>query len=134
MSKRTITLTDRPPVTIDDDVWGLIASASDKEYDGQVECQANRTSKWFVGLRQHDDGRTLVYATYSYSSNWQGARNYSAKRGVLLPGTPDSAALVNAIRDVCDDIARAECDGNDADRWPTLAAGCIADLPAEELA
>lgn len=134
MAKRIITLTDRPPVTVDEDKWQVIAKASDYEHDGQVECQANRRSKWTVTVRQHEDGRTIVYATYSYSSNWQGARDYAAKRGVLLTAEQATdAGIVQTIRAVCEDIASAECDGNDAERWPTLAAECIADLPAEEL-
>lgn len=130
MSKRTITLTNRAPVTIEEAAWPVIAQASDDWHDGQVECQANRRIKWAVRVRQHADGRAIVYATYSYDSSWQGARSYSAKRGVLLPAGAD---IVAAIREVCDDIAQAESNDDDAQRWPTLAADCIADLPAETL-
>lgn len=138
MSNRTITLTNRPPVTINEDAWPVIAKATDKEHDGQVECQANRTSEWSVRVRQHDDGRTIVYATYSYDTNWQGRRSYSAKRGVLLPAGASAAEsnddiICRTIREVCADIAQAECDGDDAQRWDTLANECIADLPAEVL-
>lgn len=133
MSKRTITLTDRPPVTIEEDNWDVIAIASDNEHDGKVKSQANIESNWWIKVRQHDDGRAIVSASYSYRSNWQNARDYSAKRGIVLPATSDSAAIIAAIKEVCADIATAEHHGDEADRWPTLAAECIADLPAEEL-
>lgn len=134
MSKtRTITLTDRPPVTIDEDKWPLIASVSDKEYDNQYEFQANRISKWFFAVRQHDDGRVIVYATYSYDTAWQGARCYAAKHGDLLPAGTDSAGIVASINDVARRMEAAECNGEDSGRWATLAADCIADLPAETL-
>jgi hypothetical protein len=131
---RTITLTSRPPVKIAEDSWPMVASASDKEFDNQYEFQSNRKSTWFVGVRQHEDGRAIVYARYSYDSNWQNARCYSAARGVLL--TAESATtegICQSIEEVCRDIANAEHQGDDADRWPTLAAECIADMPAEEL-
>ena len=131
MSKRTITLTDRPPVSIDEDSWPVIAEARDEEYDGQVRCQANRISTWAVRVRQHADGRAIVYATYGHNTNWQGARGYSARRGALLPVGGD---IIAAIREVCAAIADAECSKDDAARWPTLVADCIADLPTEELA
>lgn len=134
MTIRTITLTGRPPVKIDEDNWPVIASAADEEHDGLVRCQANRLSNWSVKVRQHDDGRAIVYATYGYSSNWQGARGYSAKRGVMLPADCSAQDICNAIGSVCEDVAGAECDGDDAARWTTLAAECIADMPAEELA
>ena len=130
---RTITLTGRPPVTITEETWPVIATASDDCHDGQVECQANRRSKWAVRVRQHADGRAIVYATYSYSSNWQGARGYAAKRGIMLPAASSAATICTAIRDVCADIAEAESQGGDAERWPTLAAECIADMPAETI-
>lgn len=131
MAIRTITLTDRTPVRIEDENWKMIASASDKEFDNQYEFQANRISKWFIGVRQHADGRAIVYATYSYSSNWQGARDYSAKHGELLAIGAD---IVRAIKDVAAEMSACECDGEDGMRWTTLADECIADLPAEELA
>lgn len=139
MAKRTITLTSRSPVTIDDDKWPVIASASDSEHDGQVECQANIKSSWWVKVRQEPvTNRFLVYAGYSYESNYQGARNYSAKRGVLLdnashPDSRDADDVCRAIREVCEDIASAECSEGDAARWTTLANECIADMPAVEL-
>ena len=133
MATRTITLTGRPPVTIAEAKWPTIASASDKEFDNQYESQANEISKWGVFVRQHDDGRALVYATYSYSSNWRGARCYSAKDGVLLSADSSTDDIVKAIYAVCSDIASRECYGDDAKRWDTLAAECIADMPAEEL-
>lgn len=134
MSTRTITITGRPPVRIAEVNWPLIASASDRDFDSQYEPQANQISKWFVGVRQHADGRAVVYATYSYDSNWQGARDHQARHGVLLPAGSDAAAICRAIRDVAEDMAAAEHDGEDAARWPTLAAECIADMPAETLA
>jgi len=132
-TKRTITLTGRPPVSITEKNWPVLASASDKEFDNQYEFQANRISGWFVGVRKHDDGRAIVYATYSHSSQWQGARGYSAKRGVLLPAECTMDDIVNAINEVCSDMEGAECAGEDNARWPTLCSECISDLPAEEL-
>lgn len=133
MAKRTITLTGRPPVSIDDDKWDVIAKAQDYEHDGQVECQANRKSQWSIRVRKHEDGRAIVNAIYTYTSNWQGARCYTAKHGKLLPTGCTNDDICRAIEEVACNMAESECDGNDADRWPTLAAECIADMPAEEL-
>jgi hypothetical protein len=130
---RTITLTNRPPVKIDEDNWPVVASASDKEYDNQYESQANQISKWNITVRKHDDGRAIVYATYSYSSNWANSRDYSAKHGVLLAMDCTPAEIIDAINFVSDMVAACECDGADAARWTTLANECIADMPAEEL-
>ena len=131
---RTITLTDRPPVTIREDDWPIIASSQSKEFDNQYEFQANCTSKWHFAVRQHDDGRAIVYATYSYSSTYQNARNYRARAGVLLAAdATKNNGLVDAIRAVSATIANAEHVGTDADRWPTLRDECIADLPAVEI-
>ena len=130
---RTITLTGRPPVKVSNEDWGLIASANDMDHDNQYDFQANRISKWFVGVRQHDDGRTIVYATYSHTSNYQGERGYSAKRGVLLPVGTTVDQIADSVFEVCKDIAQAEHQGEDAGRWTELMHKCLADLPAEEL-
>jgi hypothetical protein len=131
MSKtRTITLTNQPPVTIHEDNWPIIASASDDWHDGQYDCQSNRWTKWFVGVRQHADGRCIVYAIYAHITSRSGERSYSARRGHLPQPGGD---IVDAIRKVCSEISEAECYGDDSDRWPTLAADCIADLPAVAL-
>lgn len=130
---RTITLTGRPPVTIDESKWPLIASASDKDHDNQYEFQANRLRKWWIGVRQHADGRALVYGKYSYTSRWEGERDRSYRAGVLLPKSSGLDAICEAIGRVANDISTSGHDGDDDMRWPTLAAECIADLPAETL-
>lgn len=131
--KRTIRLTNQPPVTVADVNWPVLASARDKDHDGQVECQANRRRCWGVTVRQHADGRTLVYATYSYSSQWGHERDLDAYAGELLDH-PSSEMICGRIQAVCHAIAQATHQGDDAVRWSELAAACIADMPAEELA
>jgi len=130
---RTITLTGRPPVKVNDEAWGLIASANDTDHDGEFDFQSSRTSKWFVGVRQHDDGRAIVYATYSYDTACRGERSLSAKRGVLLPAGTTVEQIADAIFEVCNDIAQAKHQGENAGRWTELMHECLADMPAEEL-
>lgn len=89
---RTITLTDRAPVRIVEAEWPEIASA--------------REDSWSLRVRQHDDGRILVYGV-----------NGDVRGGELLP---HDAGLVNAITRVA-----ATCG--------VPAAKCIGDLPAEEI-
>jgi hypothetical protein len=108
----TIILTDRAPVKIRDDQWPLIASA--KTHDGgQHEHQANRT--WSIRVRQHEDGRAIVYAIYG--SNWQ--NEHGRRAGALL--TADES-IPDAIRRVGTAAGCVDC-----------IDGCIADLPAVKL-
>lgn len=133
VKKRTITLTNMPPVSINEESWPLIASASGHDYDGQYNYQSNRDSKWFVGVRQHADGRAIVSATYRFDSKFASERDLAVKRGILLPAATGFDEIVEAIREVAGDIASAEHNSDDARRWETLADDCIADLPAVEL-
>ena len=115
MAKLTITLTSAPPVTIKKDDWPIIARA--KWHDGQVECQANRTRTLIV--RQHEDGRAIVYGVYS--TQWQGESD--RRRGVYLADNPNSLHIVRTICEVADSM------GFDED----FAEECIANLPAVEV-
>ena len=115
--KLTVTLTNRPPVRINPDNWPVIASA--KRHDGQVECKANTV--YYVKVRQHEDGRTIVYGAKTAGNGGQYASFHEARAGVLLENG-EIEAIVSAIHEVA---VNAECDD--------LADDCIADLPAEEL-
>ena len=108
---RTITLTDRPPVTIREDQWPQIASA--KDWDNTHESQANRT--WALRVRQHDDGRAIVYGLYD--SQFQNERELRA--GELVEADGDIAAAIHRVAKNCN------CE--------QIAQECIADLPAVEL-
>lgn len=124
---RTITLTDRPPVKIREDDWPRIAKGAYSRHDSEYESQANR--QWRVNLcvRQHADGRAIVYGVYDYTTRWQWERGFAARAGVLLE--PD-ADLVAAIRGVGETITEAS---GSYDYVSEAVRECIADLPAEEL-
>lgn len=112
---RTITLTGRPPVTITEADWPVIAhgywhnSTSGIENDWTRRCD--------IRVRRHADGRAIVYGTRR--TKWQGERDLAA--GELLTGT-DTAALIAAIRRVAVAIGHDE-----------LAQETIADLPPETI-
>ena len=108
--KLTITLTDRRPVEIVKDDWPILARASD--HDGQYESQANR--KWRLLVRQHEDGRCIVYGVHN--TDWQGESD--RRHGMLIDGLDEAPA---AIKSVAESIGAAE----------SVADYCIADLPAE---
>lgn len=108
----TITLTGRPPVRIRMLEWPIIARASD--WDNENEYQANRT--WKLLVRQHADGRTLVYAIHT--TQYQGESNY--RGGKLIEPGVDVPATIRRVGE-----RMGQCD--------RLIDECIADLPAEDL-
>jgi hypothetical protein len=138
--KIKIAMSERRPLSIDPEQWPLIARAD--RHDGKVACQANH--EWSIRVREHSDGRRIVYG-YLRSGNggtyagWRGAEG-----GFLVPSSdtpryrddtlagrpvklidsyaPDESETVRAIRRVGGII--------DDDR---LADECIADLPAETI-
>lgn len=109
---RTITLTDRPPVRISESAWPVIARSRD--HDGEVEVQANR--RYYLTVRKHADGRTIVYG--SYTSQFAHEPDLSA--GELLD---EGADVARAIRRVGERVTCASA----------MIDDCIADLPAEDL-
>jgi hypothetical protein len=141
--KLTITLTGRPPVKITKDEWPVIASAEDKEYDNQYEFRANRRASWKLIVRQHNDGRTIVYGIYSYSSQYQGEGGSDIRGGELITvldadaeSVGDAEPIIAAIKRVGEDMeGRVPEDGGSWSKgyFPRLIHECIADLPAVEL-
>jgi hypothetical protein len=130
--KLTIVLSDAPPVIVDAGVWPCIAVAD--WYSGQHECQANE--KAYVKVREHADGRRIVYGSRHRGPggmpiNYEGAQSgflvdcrVSVGQGTLSDTLSDetTAATIRAIRRVAGAVD-----------MPTLGNQCIADLPAVEL-
>lgn len=115
---KTITLTQQNPVAIETDDWQIVSSTSDNDsYEGGV-------SKWFLAVRQHQDGRGIVYATYSRQD--AGLRPISHKRGIIISPEQD---IANAIYKVAGQMQECRHHANDSDRWQELAATCCSGLP-----
>jgi len=125
--KRTITLTDRPPVLIVEADWPVIAQAD--WHDGKVECQANHIRT--LRIRKHADWRILVYGIYGAGPGGVHADFRGAHAGFLIEAvldnynrrTMNTAGVVAAIRDVAASIGD-----------PALGDECLANMPAEVLA
>jgi len=106
-----ITLTDAPPIKIIREDWSVIAFA--EGWQGEHEFQAFR--KWWVRVRQHPDGRTIVYGNYKTDYN----NETTLWAGELLQANGD---LISAIHRVAEAL-----------RHPELAQECIQDLPTQKL-
>ena len=138
---QTIPLTNRPPVRIREDAWPVIARGSYRAHDGrEYEYQASHGWRADVRVRQHADGRAIVYGTYDYSSASLPEHDFRVKAGLLLDKGAD---LIRAIRIVGSDLMRATRDAARAAGDHTYASTdahileavitCIEDLPPVEL-
>lgn len=130
--KIAVTMSERAPLKLDPDLWPEIASA--ERHDGAVEVQAN--TKWYIRVREHQDGRRVVYGGKVAGNGGQYAGFRELRGGYLVePGeafrdvgdgplgkVPDEQETIRAIRRVAGII------GDDQ-----MGADCIGDLPAEEL-
>ena len=140
--KLTITLTGRAPVTITKEDWPIVAQASDKEYDNQYEFQANRKAYWKLIVRQHNDGRTIVYGIYDYDTHFPNESDANIRGGELITANGASADSIGDTEPIITAIQRVGAELEDripnGPSWgkgyfPRLVHECIADLPAVEL-
>lgn len=125
---RKIVLSERRPVTIALEDWPVIADARRFWGGSGHECQANETG--YIRVRQHADGRTLVYCSRDSGPGGMEIGYRGAEGGFLLPG---AGPVDHPSQSHQDEIVRAirRCGGIiNADE---LADECIADLPAEEI-
>lgn len=130
-----ITMSERSPVSIDPEEWPVIASAD--RHDGQVQVQAN--TEWAIKVREHTDGRRLVYGWCergnggkpagwrpSYAGWLIAARDGEMMRerddGLMTARHPDEEQTIRAIRRVAGVIGDEQ-----------LGAECIGDLPAQSI-
>ena len=123
---RTITLTNRPPVRIIVDEWPVIAAASDDSYAGndygrhQQALAQGELDEYTVRVRQHADGRMIVYAVLDGAHAW--THTESRREGELLTAA-EAGYVAASIRDV----------GRLCGIPDRVIRYCIADLPAEKI-
>lgn len=134
-----ITMSETAPVRIDAALWPVIASA--ETHDGKVECQAN--TEWAIKVREHADGRRLVYGSQSAGNGGHYAGYRGKDAGYLISvdtqveehGSPDDMRRAYAARDKAREeqtiraIRRVAGVIGDED----LGAECVGDLPAQEI-
>jgi hypothetical protein len=114
--KLKITMSERRPLSIVADEWPVIARSD--RHDGAVACQANH--EWAIRVRQHADGRRLIYGWLT-SGNGGVPAGWRGAEGGFLVAAGDEDETIRAIRRIGGII--------DDDR---MADECIASLPAED--
>ena len=117
---RTITLTGRAPVKIVESEWPIIASATSRSATMRngTPVPEYETDGYSLHVRQHADGRTIVYGVFAAATAWTGSEDH--RGGQLLDAGADIAAAIREVGEECgipDGVIRE----------------CIADLPAEEI-
>lgn len=134
---RTITLTGRRPVRIREDHWPIVADGTWADHDGQVEAKANRRWRLNIRVRQHEDGRAIVYGVYDYDTHHQGTAGFMCRAGALMAPGDD---LPMAIAEVGEVIRRRICNDAPVDHAQSgsahvsaVVAECIGELEPETL-
>jgi hypothetical protein len=118
MTTIKITMSECRPLTIEPALWPVIARAD--WHNGEHKFQANDIRK--IRVRQHADGRRIVYGLQEAGNGGQHHGTRNPEGGFLLLAEADENELIRAIRRVGGII------GDD-----DLAQKCIADLPAEDI-
>lgn len=127
----TITLTSRRPATINPREWPIIASGDGDSY-GSTDPSGHRQAVtrgevdiYRLRVRQHQDGRVLVYGILDGAGQWTGTESRAG--GELHAG---SESDLGSDQDLVDAIKRV---GHDCRLPESVIRDCIADLPAEEI-
>jgi hypothetical protein len=115
--KLKITMSERRPLSIVKADWPLIAKA--EWFNGEHKFQANYL-RW-IHVREHADGRRVVYGAYT-SGDGGAPLSFRRAEGGFLVAAGDEDGTIRAIRRVGGII--------DDDK---MSDECIADLPAEPL-
>lgn len=134
---RIITLTGAPPVRIVESDWPRVAHGYGVEFDGEYQIQANRVLKYGIAVRQHEDGRAIVYGYYDYDSRWQGEKSHTYKAGYVVPAQPKGDEPLGVCDPVVSAIGKVAADlcnfGASEDLIDKAERECIADLPPVDL-
>lgn len=91
MSERTIHMSGRPPVVINDREWPEIARAH--WFDGATK-ETSRERAW-VRVRRHPDGRMLIYGLRS------GVSSEDRKVGYLVNVGASTDEIASIVRSTC---------------------------------
>jgi hypothetical protein len=134
MSDRTstITLTGRPPVRVSDDNWPVIAFGTSEYYNSEYREDATRDYDAWISVRQHDDGRAVVYGTFVFRTKYRNEDDVVINAGnTVAPGQNIAQAISRVGFDIRDRLRRENEDSLRVIR--EAVDECIADLPPDDL-
>ena len=119
-----ITLTDHAPVRISKDKWPILSSVNETLYSDNPDPSANekiKSGSVRLIVRQHQDGRAIVYGVHENDDPLGNADfSYNRRGGELLPARSDLPAVIKRV-------------GTSLGIGEELIQACIAGLPAVDL-
>lgn len=133
--KRVITLTGRPPVRIIEAEWPVIACAQGDHYagDNRANNDEHWWDRWSLRVRQHEDGRALVYGTWQPGElRTSHSEEFPTAAGELLQ-TEDYSGHTDYLGRAVSLCLAIERVGKTLGLPGETIADCIADLPSVEI-
>ena len=118
-----IVLTARVPVEIDSVVWKLIGHADGALGDygpGMTPRPDHESAAWSMSVREHADGRVIVYAVAERDASEWGRPCPCHDGGEIIEAGADLAAAISRVAIECCVPSKT-------------ARNCLASLPAEVL-
>lgn len=129
-------MTGRRPISIVRDDWPLIAWGVEEEYNGQVRDESHETGDASIRVRQHSDGRLLVYGAFAYVCGHPNSPSHDASAGAIYPAGSDIAEAIDEIVETMHAKLAKQSRGQYVPCETLIdraAQGCLADLEPEAI-
>jgi len=96
--RRTITLSNRRPVRINEAEWPVIATGYSAAWLGEQH-SPSRTWSCRITLREHADGRALVYGVATLDTVYSDEQDIVLRAGDLVDAEADLSTAIDKLRD-----------------------------------
>jgi hypothetical protein len=130
---RTITLTDRAPVCVREDLWPIVAKArGDSRTQHHTPVPDYEIDSYYLTVRQHTDGRAIVHGRLDASTAWTGSEGRAG--GEMVAAIQDPTRATGVTMPDLSEIARViRRVGEECGLPDRVIRECIADLPAVDV-
>jgi hypothetical protein len=127
MNITEITLTNAPPIRIREDEWPVLAESCYQWHDGIAQ-HATRAVDIDIRIREHADGRLLVYGVYDFDTTRQEEKGVVTRAGKFFEAGADQVAAINEVGAILE-AQVADVRPEDAANVRVAVDCCISNLP-----
>ena len=116
------------PILIDSLQWPIVAKGARSACDNQYEFQAFRRWKASITVRQHTDGRAIVYGHYEFSTQYPMEEDCDLRDGVHCSAGADIPLVIRQVAQALETDAAAS-EQEHGDIIAKAMRDCLANMP-----